>query len=47
MKITTILITILLTGCSQFSQKIEEQRQLYCEETSLSTVCAVGFETND
>jgi|ETNvirome_6_1000_1030641.scaffolds.fasta_scaffold00598_8 hypothetical protein len=46
MKITTILIIILLTGCSQFSQKIEEQRQLYCEESS-STICAAGFETND
>mgnify|MGYP003149075679 CR=1 FL=1 len=45
MKITTILIIILLSGCSLFSQQMEEMRQLRCAESS-STLCA-GFESND
>ena len=45
MKITTILIIILLTGCSPFSQQIEELQRLKCAEAS-STLCA-GIESND
>ena len=42
MKITTILIIILLSGCSVFSEKMEEMQRLKCAESS-STLCA-GFD---
>ena len=41
MKITTILIIILLSGCSVFSEKMEELQRLRCEDSS-SSLCA-GF----
>jgi len=41
MKITTILIIILLSGCSMFSEQLEELQRLKCEDSS-SSLCA-GF----